>query len=295
VFFLCRTLTRRAEPATAVRAKDEALECMAPADEDFDYADTFLSAEHAVSSFDTSIVDVYMCCDSSYKASKGAVSVTVTLADGESVSAIRIPGSADVAGACASLPGPPYRVSLWRDVNITDTEATADAPAAAPAATKKRKAAKKGKNESPASATEGAASAATVSRDIVLIRPYKAASTGPYPEDRPPRNRVPFTTAQVEAIRSGMNKVRTCDLVACCVVFSCVVCVHVKFQLAMIIKRLSLSYKWLHYDDNRRVTFQTLSEHTELVCMVLCCVVWIYLPVRDDYKKIIPVIQVVAL
>ena len=30
-------------------------------------------------------------------------------------------------------------------------------------------------------------------------------ATGPYPQDQPLRNKIPFTPVQIQAIRSGMN------------------------------------------------------------------------------------------
>ena len=39
----------------------------------------------------------------------------------------------------------------------------------------------------------------------VIVLPYTPPSPGPYPEDIPRRNAVPFTPVQVEAIRSGIN------------------------------------------------------------------------------------------
>eukprot|EP00727_Mastigamoeba_balamuthi_P011438 m51a1_g6917 putative intron-binding protein aquarius (1361) ;mRNA; r:132672-138053 len=39
-----------------------------------------------------------------------------------------------------------------------------------------------------------------------VATPYVNANCGPYPQDRPRRNQVPFTPAQVAAIRSGMNE-----------------------------------------------------------------------------------------
>ena len=37
------------------------------------------------------------------------------------------------------------------------------------------------------------------------VQPYKLVNRGPYPENKPRLNSVPFTTTQVEAIRSGMH------------------------------------------------------------------------------------------
>lgn len=46
--------------------------------------------------------------------------------------------------------------------------------------------------------------------DAIVVEHYDDVNLGPFPEDIPPRNRVRFTPAQVEAIRSGMNKVIYC-------------------------------------------------------------------------------------
>jgi len=220
-------MNKRSEPITAVRTKDGALECMAAPDEHFDYADTFLSVHHAVSSFEPHKADVYVCCPTGGVGGTNA-NATITLASGEKVNAFRVPSSGDVATASAALCPPPYRVSVWHGVDINDAPQafgdTGIGAAAVPASTKKRKTTKKSKNEAPVitpSAT--AAAVAVVSRDIVLIRPYKAVNNGPYPADVPPCNTVPFTLAQTEAIRSGMNKVCTFYM-WCSVLVQCVVC-----------------------------------------------------------------------
>jgi hypothetical protein len=42
-------------------------------------------------------------------------------------------------------------------------------------------------------------------RERVVVTPYRPLSMGPYPEDVPKRNPVPFTPVQTEAIRAGCN------------------------------------------------------------------------------------------
>ena len=41
--------------------------------------------------------------------------------------------------------------------------------------------------------------------DEVVATPYVLPSQGPFPQDQPKRNTVPFTPTQIEAIRSGLN------------------------------------------------------------------------------------------
>lgn len=55
------------------------------------------------------------------------------------------------------------------------------------------------------STSSSAASASTPGRERVIAIPYSMPSPGPYPEDIPKSNTVPFTPVQVEAIRAGLN------------------------------------------------------------------------------------------
>lgn len=41
----------------------------------------------------------------------------------------------------------------------------------------------------------------------ITCYPYQLAAKGPYPEDQPKLNNIRFTSKQIEAIRSGINKV----------------------------------------------------------------------------------------
>lgn len=56
-----------------------------------------------------------------------------------------------------------------------------------------------------APAGDGQQAEAGAGAEEVVIVPYTPPAPGPYPEDIPKRNGVPFTPTQVEAIRSGMN------------------------------------------------------------------------------------------
>ena len=43
----------------------------------------------------------------------------------------------------------------------------------------------------------------------IFVEPYKALNRGPYPQNEPKKNSVPFTPTQVEAIRSGITLFHT--------------------------------------------------------------------------------------
>ena len=180
---------------TAVRKpseQGEVLECLVAPDEDFDYADTFLSAQHVVSSFLSETSDVYISAPSGTNAS-------LHLADNRVVTAVRVTSMDQLYKhpAVCNVTPPPYRVQVWHSVSVADRTTTSSV-ADTSTISKKRKASKKSKS------TE---SDTVVVRDLVLISPYIIPIRGPYPADIPPQNSVEFTKAQAEAIRSGMNKV----------------------------------------------------------------------------------------
>ena len=54
-------------------------------------------------------------------------------------------------------------------------------------------------------------------RDSVLCVGYRPGLKGPYPEDAAPLNTVRFSAVQVEAIRSGINKVSVRAVCVLCI------------------------------------------------------------------------------
>ena len=111
------------------------------------------------------------------------------------------------------LPGAPYKISIWHNANsntgsgvaVATEEEAVSTPTATP--TKKGKKSPKTKTNSKTTSNPNPTTTSNCVRDIVLVTSYETPGLGPYPEDIPPMNRVRFTPTQIEAIRSGMNKV----------------------------------------------------------------------------------------
>lgn len=152
---------------------------------DLDMRDTFVSAKHAASSFVDSEV-VFQLEDGSF--------LTADDATDEQLAALQ----------------PPFQVRFEQ----VSTKAAKAEDEATPSKAKKRStrgSAKKRKAaeaeaeadvEAEAVAAEGASSGP---KERVVIIPYQLPNMGPFPENQPKLNYVPFTSTQVEAIRSGLN------------------------------------------------------------------------------------------
>lgn len=109
------------------------------------------------------------------------------------------------------LPSPPYKLDIYwnRGSCITgnpndgkeggENASSATVAAAAPKLTKRQKAKK---NAASTTLNESGNQ-----KDIVIVRSYKYENMGPYRTDNVQKNPIRFTSAQVEAIRSGTNKV----------------------------------------------------------------------------------------
>lgn len=151
-----------------------------------DYRDTFLSAEHLVSSFPNAknIVFISPKDESTVVKEEGVLAVQSAI-------------------AWNRLPPPPYRLEILRSAPAEE-RSPQTSPSASKGSTKRKKnpsvedvTLNRAATEAPLHLTD------TIER--IVVRAYLPTSAGPYPEDDPPRNRVPFTPLQVEAIRSGMN------------------------------------------------------------------------------------------
>lgn len=183
--------------------------CCGP-DEDHKFEDTFLDAAHVVESFAHSTIpmDIYFALSPSTGSSPEEAHpfpiVTLLLAGGKEVRAYRVPS--DGSGDMRKLPVAPYHISIWHNAVSNSGGVVEEVAPVVTATPSKRSRKSTAKSQSKKSNTTSASTTNAV-RDIALVTHYETPKLGPYPEDIPLQNRVRFTRTQIEAIRSGMNKV----------------------------------------------------------------------------------------